>query len=202
MKKIFLSFLLVIVSLISLAWACVPSTAIACLISCPKSYGSGILLDKGYVLTAAHVVSGTENGHTIKISNPVITFDDNSKRTSRIEKFDRKLDLALLQTGHKFPGVVFGATPLRGDPIWIIGCSGGFHNSLKRGIVSNSTDTDLMTDTLVSPGDSGGPVLNDNGELIGLTQAMLLTHGTLYVYGVAVPINTIKAFVGNLAQDS
>lgn len=195
MKKIFLSFLLVIVSLISLAWACVPSTAIACLISCPKSYGSGILLDKGYVLTAAHVVSGTENGRIFKVVSPVIIFDDNSKRTARIEKFDKKLDLALLQTGHKFPGVTFGESPEKGDIIWIIGSSGGFRNSLKRGIVSNSTNEDLMTDTLVSPGDSGGPVLNDNGELVGLTQAMLLTRETIYVYGVAVPIKTIKAFL-------
>jgi serine protease Do len=202
MKKIFISSFLILVSLLSLAWACVPSTAVACMINCKDSYGSGIILSKGYVLTAAHVVSDVVAGHIVKISSPMITFDDNSKRTARIEKFDRKLDLALLQTGHRFTGVSFGTTPLRGDPIWIIGCSGGFRNSLKRGIVSNSTEMDLMTDTLVSPGDSGGPVLNDDGELVGLTQAMLLTHGTIYVYGVAVPINTIKTFVGNITIEN
>ena len=193
MKKFFLLFLISLVTV--LAWASVPSTSVGCQINCPKSYGSGILLDKGYVLTAAHVVSEKTNNHIEKVVFPWVIFDDGTKRTGRLERFDNKLDLALLQTGHKLTGVTLGEPPTRGDIIWVIGSSGGFRNSLKRGIVSNMTDTDLMTDTLVSPGASGGPMLNDDGELIGLTQAMLLTHGTIYVYGVGVPIKTIKEFL-------
>jgi len=189
-KKFILLLLLTL-----LAYASVPETTVACRVDCQNSYGSGIVLDNGFVLTAAHVVSHQKNGHTTVVPFPRITFDDNTRKTGRLERFNKKIDLALFQTGHKLRGVSLGETPTKGDPIWVIGCSGGFKNSIKLGIVSNVTDTDLLTDATVSPGDSGGAMLNDSGELVGLTQAVMMSRGTIYVYGVGVPIATIKEFL-------
>lgn len=172
-----------------------PDTSMACKVSTARSYGSGVILADGYVLTAAHVVSDEVDGKTVKIPFPMIAFSDGSRKTARLEKFDKYRDLALLKTSHRLPGIRFGATPEKGDTVWVIGCSAGLYNSIKRGVVSNLGQY-MAIDAIITPGDSGGPVINESGELVGISDAMLLSSGIIYSYGLAVPISTIEAFVG------
>ena len=193
------SFLILILALATLAFAAIPSTSIACRIITPSgSYGSGVILPDGFVLTAAHVLSDSVEGHTIKVPFPQVIFDDRTRKTARLERFDRQRDLALLSTKHQFTGVSLGEMPVKGASIWVIGSSAGCHNSLKRGIVSNIEEGNLFIDAIVNHGDSGGPVLNDDGELVGLTKAIRLnyqSYGALYTYGMAIPVSVIKDFL-------
>lgn len=190
------SILVSVALLTGFVFASAPSTGISCKVSCPTgAYGTGVILNNGYVLTAAHVVTNhTEDGHVEKINFPQITFDDLSRKTARLERLDMQKDLALLATKHQFAGVTLGEMPKKGDPVWVIGCSSGLMNSIKKGIVCNISDL-IAIDAVISPGDSGGPVLNDDGELVGISDAMILNNYGTYSYGLAVRIDHIKAFL-------
>lgn len=196
MKKTIAAAIAAALMFVGIAFACVPSTGIACKISSPTSYGTGVVLSNGYVLTAAHVVTNErEDGKIEKVNFPMVMFDDKSRKTARLERLDMKRDLALLSTKHQFQGVQVGENPQKGDCIWVVGCSGGLFNSIKRGIVSNFDGDFMAIDAIVSPGDSGGPVVNEAGELVGVTDAMLLSSGIIYTYGLAVNRNCVKDFL-------
>lgn len=194
MKKYIAAALLAAMTMVGLALAQAPPTSIACKITSPRSYGTGVVLPQGYVLTAAHVVTDERNGHIEKVAFPMVTFDDNTRKTARLERLCMRRDLALLSTKHRFDGVRLGETPHKGDSIWVVGCSGGLFNSLKRGVVSNLGEY-MAIDAVVSPGDSGGPVVNEEGDLVGVTDAMLLSSGIIYTYGLAVTRDNIKDFL-------
>lgn len=196
MKKTIAAAIAAALMFVGIVSAGAPPTGISCKISSPTSYGTGVVLGNGYVLTAAHVVTNERSdGKIEKVNFPMVMFDDKSRKTARLERLDMQRDLALLSTRHRFQGVRVGDNPQKGDFVWVVGCSGGLFNSIKRGVVSNFDGNFMAIDATVSPGDSGGPVVNEEGDLVGVTDAMLLSGGLIYTYGLAVNRNCVKDFL-------
>ena len=137
------------------------------------TFGSGVVVGKdGFILTCAHVVDGTG-----KVD---VMFDDgitNSVYQASVIKTDAKLDLALLRL-NSAPGPLRPIslskmpTPPRGTPVAAIGAPLKIFRTVTAGIVSYCGPDDgqdiLVFDAKVMPGSSGGPVIDEQGDLIGI----------------------------------
>ena len=139
-------------------------------------YGSGVLVapGAGLVVTAAHVVA--------EMKRPQVTFNDGASFPAQVLDTDRGLDLALLsippQPGRPAPEI---GDPLALDPgeeVFAVGCPRHLPFSVARGVVSyNGRPMDgarwLQTDTPINDGNSGGPVVDRYGRLVGITSFVL-----------------------------
>lgn len=157
--------------------------------------GSGVVINRqGHVLTNAHVIEGA---NVIE----VLVAKNKQKLTAKVLGVDPKTDLALL----KITGNV-GLTPLLlgdsdalrvGDPVIAIGNPFGYSHTVTSGIISakgrvigtGPYDNFLQTDASIHPGNSGGPLLDINGRVIGINTAVS-EEGT--GIGFAIPINIAK----------
>jgi S1-C subfamily serine protease len=142
------------------------------------TYGSGVLMApaEGLVVTNLHVVE--------HMSAPRATFADGTSVTARLVDADRALDLALLSVPPQpaRPAPDWGdATAMRpGDEVYAVGCPLRLSFTVSRGIVSfvgRALDAGgaryLQTDVPVNDGNSGGPLINARGELVGLVTFVL-----------------------------
>jgi serine protease Do len=168
------------------------------------SLGSGFLIDPaGYVVTNNHVIDGAEEIEVI--------FGDDSKYLAKVIGRDSKTDLALLKIEGKepFPFVKFGDSDASriGDWILVIGNPFGFGGSVSAGIISargrdiNSGPFDdyLQTDAAINRGNSGGPMFNMEGEVIGINTAIFSPNGAGNIgIGFAVPTTTAKPVIEQL----
>jgi Do/DeqQ family serine protease len=156
------------------------------------SLGSGFVFDPaGYVLTNYHVV---ERGSRIQVS-----FEDGSDYTAKVVGTDPGGDLAVLkiQADKKFPGIPLGgsADVMLGEPVIAIGNPFGLNQSVSVGVVSalhrtvradNRSYYDFVqTDASINPGNSGGPLINADGEVIGVCSAI---YANAQGIGFAIPI--------------
>jgi len=162
-----------------------------------KGYGSGFIIAPGYVVTNAHVVSGASRVYVI--------FSDGYASEAELLAVDPHRDLALLQTvEHGVPIKLGDSDKLEvGEIVLAIGSPLGLlENSVTMGVVSavgrsiSSREIlleDLIqTDAAINPGNSGGPLINLEGEAIGVTTAIIpFAQGI----GFAIPINTVKRFI-------
>jgi S1-C subfamily serine protease len=187
-----------------------------------NSTGSGFLIDSGGdILTTYHVIDGADRSTGV-----TVYFEDGVSRRAIVAGVQKSNDLAVLRvdmTGVPNP------TPLAlgdsrtvevGDPTLAIGNPFGLDRTLTSGIVSalqgqipapdgTSIDNVIQTDAAVSPGNSGGPLLDATGRVIGIN-SQILTAGPGSSAAVritfAVPIDTAKAFLRtsprSLAQSS
>src|SRR5690606_33679046 len=157
-----------------------------------NSLGSGFVIDaEGIIVTNNHVI-GEANDITV-------VFTDGSKLKAEIVGKDAKLDLAVLRVKPDRPlkAVRFGdSEALRiGDWVLAIGNPFGLGGSVSAGIVSaNKRDIDssafgnyIQTDAAINKGNSGGPLFNMNGEVIGINTAILSPTGGSVGIGFAVP---------------
>lgn len=135
----------------------------------PLSLGSGFIIDQGKVITNLHVIQDAEFGY--------ITISGESKK-HKIEGYlavDKINDLALLSVPTLEGNVIELSTnsPEIGDKIYAIGNPKGLSGTISEGIISgirNFNNEELIQITApISPGSSGGPVINNNGELIGVS---------------------------------
>ena len=167
----------------------------------PKAYkrhatGSGFIVDRnGYVLTNYHVVEKADN---IKVK---MSHDDGEYRAKLIG-FDEETDLAILkiEASRTFsPAKVGNSDSVQvGDWAVAIGSPFGLEATVTAGIVS-ATGRDIegarqfqhfiQTDAAINPGNSGGPLLNINGEVIGINTAIATQSGGYQGIGFALPIN-------------
>jgi serine protease Do len=158
-----------------------------------NSLGSGFVFDPaGYVLTNYHVVA---RGTRIKVS-----FADGSDYTAKVVGTDPAGDLAVLRIRdeRKFPVTPLGTSTdlLLGEPAIAIGNPFGLNQSVSVGVVSalhrtvraedRSYYDFIQTDASVNPGNSGGPLLNGDGEVIGVTSAI---YANAQGIGFAIPID-------------
>ncbi|HYL67556.1 MAG TPA: trypsin-like peptidase domain-containing protein, partial [Candidatus Limnocylindria bacterium] len=169
--------------------------------------GSGFLIDiDGHILTNYHVVQGAQ---TIEV-----TLGDQSRFKAKLIGADSRNDIALIKIDpkdRKLTALVLGDSRnlLVGQRVLAIGNPFGFQSTLTTGIVSSlgrtvqtseSTfiDEAIQTDAAINRGNSGGPLLNSHGEVIGINSAIYAPTGTTAGIGFAIPINTARRVADDL----
>lgn len=170
-----------------------------------ESLGSGFIIDgNGYIITNNHVVDKAES-----IS---ITLSDNTKTEARVIGKDPKTDLALIKIETKRPlnAVKFGdSDEIRvGDWVLAIGNPFGLGSSVTAGIVSAKSrdiesgpyDSFIQTDASINQGNSGGPMFNLQGEVIGISSAIFSTTGASQGVGFAIPANLAGWVISQLKE--
>jgi serine protease Do len=167
------------------------------------SLGSGVIIDgdHGLVLTNAHVV---EKSTTISVA-----LNDKREFEATIVGIDPDSDLAVLKikTDQSLPAIQMGNSDdiMIGESVIAIGNPFGFSNTVTTGVISavnRSIRTAdrvfhefIQTDASINPGNSGGPLLNINGELIGINTAI---YAQAQGIGFAIPINRAKRIIYDL----
>ncbi len=155
--------------------------------------GSGFIISAdGYVLTNAHVVDGSDEVR--------VKLNDRREYRAKVVGSDKRTDVALIKIEAKdLPVVRLGSSSdLRvGEWVVAIGAPFGFENSVTAGIVSAKAralggDTPvsfLQTDVAVNPGNSGGPLFNLNGEVVGINSQIFSRSGGYQGISFAIPID-------------
>ena len=171
-----------------------------------SSLGSGFVIDQaGLVVTNNHVIEGADE--------ILINFTDGTRlKVTKILGHDQKTDLALLQVEPKKPlkAVTFGDSgKMRvGDWVMAIGNPFGLGGSVTVGIISATKrdinagpyDDFLQTDAAINRGNSGGPLFNMEGEVIGVNTAIISPSGGSIGIGFAVPSNSAVQVIDQLKQ--
>jgi putative serine protease PepD len=169
--------------------------------------GSGFVIDTdGHILTNFHVVHGAE---TIEV-----ILGDQSHYKAKYIGADTRNDIALIQIdprGHKLVPLKLGDSRnlLVGQRVLAIGNPFGFQSTLTTGVVSSLgrtvqtgdntfIDEAIQTDASINQGNSGGPLLNSHGEVIGINSAFYAPTGTPSGIGFAIPINTARRVAEDL----
>ena len=172
--------------------------------------GSGFVIDsRGYILTNFHVVQEAQSIEVV--------LGDQSKYVAKFIGADQRNDVALIKIDPKGKKLV--ALPLGdssalqvGQKVLAIGNPFGFQSTLTTGIVSalgrtvqtsqtTFIDEAIQTDAAINRGNSGGPLINSHGEVIGINSAIYTPSGTTAGIGFAIPINTAKSIANDLITD-
>ena len=169
------------------------------------SLGSGVIIDgkRGFILTNAHVIERSGN---IKVM-----LDDEREFEAKIVGADPDSDLAVLQidSPDPLPSIEMGSSDdlMIGETVIAIGNPFGFSQTVTTGVIS-AVDRSIRTegrvyldfiqiDASINPGNSGGPLLNINGDLIGINTAI---YAKAQGIGFAIPINKAKKIISDLIQ--
>ena len=162
-----------------------------------NSLGAGVVITPdGLIVTNAHVVRGSR-----QVS--VETFDGR-KLSARVLARDPAEDLALVKVesaGTRWTPATIeaGTAPLVGSEVYVIGHPIGLGWTISRGIISGYRQTGqlqmLQTDAAISPGNSGGPLLDKKGHVIGIATAVVRGGGAANL-GFARPASALLAFLG------
>ena len=172
--------------------------------------GSGFVIDpRGYILTNYHVVAGAQSIEVI--------LGDKSRSPAKFIGADQRNDVALIKIDPK--GKQLTALPLGdsstlqvGQKVLAIGDPFGFQSTLTTGVVSalgrtvQTSDTTfidaaIQTDASINRGNSGGPLIDSHGEVIGINSAIYTPSGTTAGIGFAIPINTAKLIANDLMTE-
>src|SRR3984957_18746670 len=172
-----------------------------------QGQGSGFILDKeGHILTNNHVI---DNAQRVEV-----TLADKHKYKASVVGVDKHHDLALLQINapNLVPATLAESNGLMvGQRVYAIGNPFGLSGTMTRGIISairsigvqngSPIEDAIQTDAAVNPGNSGGPLLNSRGEVIGIT-TLIASAGADQSAGIgfAIPINTAKAVLDDCAK--
>jgi S1-C subfamily serine protease len=175
-----------------------------------EALGSGFVIDKlGHVITNFHVVEGA--------SEVFVNFSGNDRMKAELVGTDPSTDIAVL----KIDASQRALTPLPlgdsdavrvGDPVVAIGNPFGLDRTVTAGIVSAlqrqiiapngyAIDKVIQTDAAINKGNSGGPLLNADGEVIGVNSQIESETGGNVGIGFAVPINTVREVASALIED-
>jgi S1-C subfamily serine protease len=176
-----------------------------------RGQGSGFIIDKqGHILTNNHVVEGAQSVE--------VTLADRKNYKATVLGTDKAHDIALLQIKNApdlQPATLADSTHLMvGQRVYAIGNPFGFQGTMTRGIISAlrsvqlpagmKIDNAIQTDASVNPGNSGGPLLNSHGEVIGITTLIAgnPNGGAEQSAGIgfAIPISTAKAVLDDFAR--
>lgn len=157
----------------------------------PRGVGSGFIIDPtGYVLTNYHVVDGAES--------ILVTLSDKREFKGKVIGSDQRTDVALVKIqGKSLPSLKIGDISQAKVGQWVvaIGSPFGLENTVTAGIISaKARDTGeylpfIQTDVAVNPGNSGGPLLNLDGEVIGINSQIYSRTGGFMGISFAIPID-------------
>ena len=171
--------------------------------------GTGFIIDhEGYILTNNHVVKGAD---TIKV-----TLQNEKEYEARLVGSDPKTDVALIKIVKKngehisFPFISMGNSEKVEVGEWVvaIGNPFGLSHTVTTGVISakgrnigsGPYDEFIQTDASINPGNSGGPLLNMDGDVIGINTAIFSGNGGNVGISFALPINMAKAILGDLKE--
>ena len=172
------------------------------------STGSGVIISPdGYIVTNNHVLEG---------SNEVeVALNDRRKFTAKVIGSDPFTDLALLKIEtQNLPAIVFGNSDslLVGEWVLAVGNPFELSSTVTAGIVSakarniniledaSSIESFIQTDAVVNPGNSGGALVNTNGELVGINTAIITHSGQYEGYSFAIPSNLVQKVIRDLRE--
>lgn len=173
-----------------------------------QSLGSGFIISgDGYVVTNNHVITANGRG---EVSEITVRTADGTEYEAELVGADAASDLAVLKidSNKSFPFVQFGDTdqPRVGDWVIAIGNPFGLGGTVTSGIVSSvlrtagggAYDRYIQTDASINSGNSGGPLFNMRGNVIGVNNAILSPSGGNVGIGFAIPADTAKPIVDKL----
>ncbi|HLU92276.1 MAG TPA: DegQ family serine endoprotease [Pedomonas sp.] len=173
-----------------------------------RSLGSGFIIDPdGYIVTNNHVITGRD-GQTV-VDKITVILNDDRRFEAKVVGRDPATDLALLKIDAKgLPHVQWGdSTKARvGDWVLAIGNPFGLGVTVTAGIVSalhreigvGQYDRLIQTDASINRGNSGGPMFDNNGKVIGIATAILSPTGGNIGIGFAIPADQAKPIVEQL----
>jgi serine protease Do len=160
-------------------------------------FGSGFLYNRdGYILTNSHVIKNAKE--------VTITLADKSKHEAKIIGSDPKTDIGLLKiNATNLPFLPLGDSDKEKPGYWVlaIGSPYEFTQTVTAGIISatgrstvgiSDYEDFIQTDAAINPGNSGGPLININGEVIGINTAFMTKTGGYMGIGFAIPINMAR----------
>lgn len=162
----------------------------------------GVLSDSSYILTNNHVVEGAD-----KIR---VTFQDGRELEAKIAGADPKSDIAILEVdGSEHPALPMGNSSNLEVGEWVVAVGNpfGLSHTLTVGVVSakgrsglgiNDYEDFIQTDAAINPGNSGGPLLNLDGEVVGINTAIFSRSGGYMGVGFAIPVNLAKNIADQL----
>lgn len=168
------------------------------------SAGTGcVIRSDGVILTGSHVIDGAKE-------IDVTTSDGKIYKASVLAKMGKNKDLALLKIVPKsrLRTISFGdSSDVKvGQKVLAIGNPFGFSGTLTSGIVSriDYAKGRIQTDAAINPGCSGGPLLNSQGEVIGISQSIYNPDNNISNIGIgfAIPINDAKKFIETANWDN
>ena len=167
--------------------------------------GSGVIISTdGYIVTNNHVVDGADE--------LTVTLDDNKEYSARIIGADKTTDLALIKIdGKNLPAIkVANSDNVKvGEWVLAIGNPLGLNNTVTAGIVSakartmgeqGTVSSMIQTDAAINQGNSGGALVNTNGELIGINAMIYSQTGSNIGYGFAIPTTIMNKVVDDLKK--
>jgi serine protease Do len=169
-----------------------------------QGLGSGFIIDRnGTILTNNHVIENAQK-IVVKLSN------DERQFTAKVIGRDAKTDLAVIkiETNSELPVAPLGDSDRLQVGEWIaaLGSPFGLQNTITTGIVSAKSrqigagpyDDFIQTDASINPGNSGGPLVNMQGEIVGINTAIFSRTGGNIGIGFAIPINVAKELLPEL----
>ncbi len=173
-----------------------------------EASGSGVIItDDGYIATNNHVIENAE-----KVT---IVLNDKREYTAKVIGRDPTTDLALLKIDEKnLPFIVYGNSDDAKVGQWVLAVGNPFNltSTVTAGIISakarnidilkgnTKIESFIQTDAAVNPGNSGGALVNTNGELIGINSAIASNTGSYAGYSFAIPVNIVKKVIGDLLE--
>ena len=167
--------------------------------------GSGVIISPdGYIVTNNHVIQ--------KATRLEVTLNNNKTYEAEVVGADEPSDIALLkiETDRPLPYLAFGDSDNAKIGEWVLAVGNPFNltSTVTAGIVSakarsisaRRNQSFIQTDAAVNPGNSGGALVNTNGDLIGINTAITSQTGSYVGYSFAVPSNTAKKVVDDLLE--
>ena len=169
--------------------------------------GSGVIISSdGYIVTNHHVIETAEDIQ--------ITTNNNQSYDAKIIGSDEQNDIALLkiETNDELPYAVFGDSDTTQIGEWVLAVGNPFNltSTVTAGIISaksrnldptgRTTQSYIQTDAAVNPGNSGGALINNKGELIGINTAIQTQTGSYVGYSFAVPSNIAKKVIEDILE--
>lgn len=166
--------------------------------------GSGVIISQdGYIVTNNHVVDGADE--------LTVTLNDNREYSARIIGTDATSDLALIKIdGKNLPTLPIGDSEKLKVGEWVIAVGNpfGFNSTVTAGIVSakarsigaNGVESFIQTDAAINAGNSGGALVNAQGELVGINAMIYSQNGGYMGYGFAIPTTIMNKVVKDLKE--
>lgn len=167
--------------------------------------GSGVIISEdGYIVTNNHVIANA--------SELEVTLNDNQTYKAKLIGADKQMDIALLkiESDEKLPHLIFGDSDQIKLGEWVLAVGNPYNltSTVTAGIISakarNLSQTGIQsfiqTDAVVNPGNSGGALVNAQGELIGINTMISSNTGSYVGYAFAVPSNVAKKIVEDLLE--